>query len=342
LGKLLDVAYLIEYGSETRDLSSLELIYMLSSAEADSFSVFGESDEAWRVKGGNDQLPRAMANHLGLGSRVLLGWDFTAIRKESDGTYTLSFEVSGGGGAKEVRADYVVLAIPFTKLRTLDYARAGFDALKIEAITQQGGGRNGKLQLQFRKRLWNEQGPWGVSGGTSYSDTGSQLTWDPTRGQPGTSGIMVCYTGGERAAAAKLKHAYGNASDPNVLEDARTFLTQVEPLFPGLTAQWNGKASETLCHLDPRFYCSYSYWRVGQTQRFGGYERVPQGNVFFAGEHTSVDYLGFMEGAASEGVSAGQEMLALLPKRAPMPALPGRKHGRRGRGAAARQAPRQR
>ena len=34
--------------------------------------------------------------------------------------------------------------------------------------------------------------------------------------------------------------------------------------------------------------------------------------MFFAGEHTSIDFQGFMEGGASEGVRAAQEILAAI------------------------------
>ena len=310
LGSLLEVAYVIEYGAEATDLSALELTSMLSSSAVDAFSVFGASDERFRIQGGNQQIPLAIASHLGLGSAVKLGWEFQSIRSAAGNTYTLTFDVDGT--TKTVTADYVVLALPFTKLRTLDFAKAGFDALKTKAIQEQGGGRNGKIQMQFKSRLWNTQGPWGLSGGTVYADNGAQLAWDPSRGQPGTSGILVGYTGGDRTNQLKIQHPYGNNTNPDVVADAQAFLAQLEPIFPGLTAQWNGKVSETLAHLDPRFNCSYSYWKPGQASTFGGYERVRQGNVFFCGEHTSVDYLGFMEGAASEGVRAGKEMVTAI------------------------------
>jgi monoamine oxidase len=57
---------------------------------------------------------------------------------------------------------------------------------------------------------------------------------------------------------------------------------------------------------------SYSFWKVGQYTRFAGVEREPEGNVHFAGEHTSQDFQGFMEGGASEGVRAADEVLAAL------------------------------
>ncbi len=310
LGSLIDVAYRMEYGAETRDQSALNILSMLSGSEQDPLSILGVSDEKFRIKGGVDQLPRAMADHLGLGSTVQLGYRLEAIREESDGTYALSF--SADGTPTEVRADYVVLALPFGALRTLDYSKAGFDALKHRAIQEQGVGRNVKIQLQFDRRLWNEPGPWGVSGGTTYSDRGSQLTWDPTRGQPGTSGILVGYQGGDGADSTLLDHPYGNNGNPKVVADAKAFLAEIEPIFPGISAIWNGKVAETKPMRDWRFNGSYAYYKVGQTQVMCGYEHAPQKNVFFCGEHTSLDYLGFMEGAALEGQGAAEQVLSAL------------------------------
>jgi monoamine oxidase len=39
-----------------------------------------------------------------------------------------------------------------------------------------------------------------------------------------------------------------------------------------------------------------------------------QGNVHFAGEHCSINFQGYMEGGASEGVRAANEVLADLKK----------------------------
>ena len=58
LGQLLDVAYTIEYGADTTDQSSLNLVYLLGfQPNANRLVVFGESDERFHVRGGNEQLP---------------------------------------------------------------------------------------------------------------------------------------------------------------------------------------------------------------------------------------------------------------------------------------------
>ena len=109
--------------------------------------------------------------------------------------------------------------------------------------------------------------------------------------------------------------AFATAEHPAVRRAAAAFLERLEPVFPGASGLWNRRASQSLAHRDPNLGLSYSYWRVGQYQRLAGYERVPQGNVFFAGEHCSTDYQGYMEGAAAEGARAAEEVLAGLDQR---------------------------
>jgi monoamine oxidase len=88
----------------------------------------------------------------------------------------------------------------------------------------------------------------------------------------------------------------------------------MEPIFPGITAKWNGKAMLSTPFTDSNLLCSYSYWKPGQYTGFSGYEKVRQGNIHFAGEHCSQDFQGFMEGGSSEGVRAAKEILADLKK----------------------------
>lgn len=79
-----------------------------------------------------------------------------------------------------------------------------------------------------------------------------------------------------------------------------------------ISAYWNGNAASSLPRLDPLLKLSYSHWKVGQYQTIAGYEEVRQGNCLFAGEHTSIDFQGFMEGGALSGQRAAKEILADL------------------------------
>lgn len=312
-GKLLDIAYNIEYGAQTTDQSALNLVYVLGyNAKPGNFRIFGASNERYHIDGGNEQLPLAIVADLsGRGISIQTGMRMSSIARQSGGTYALSFD----GKSKAVIADHVIMALPFATLRKLDYARAGFDALKDTAIQQLGRARNAKLQLQFSQRLWNQSGPWpGISNGASYADTGYQNTWDVSRGQPGTRGILVDYTGGDVAGSFKPSTPYSDATSnaKQVNAYAKAFLTQLEPVFPGISAQWNGRATLSVPTLDPNLNCSYCYYRVGQWSTIGMYEVVRQANVHFAGDQCTQDFQGFMEGGAFTGVGAAKEVLADL------------------------------
>ena len=309
LGALLDVAYVIEYGADSTEQSALNLIFLLGfQPNASSLSIFGESDEKFHIRGGNQQLPEAMARYLG-GDAVRLGHRLTRIVETTSGRYKVTFDRSGG--TTDVTADIVVLALPFAVLNTLDISRAGFDALKQQAIAEQGRGHNGKLQLQYARRDWLGKGPWpGVSNGSSYADTGYQVTWEVTRAQAGTPGVLVFYSGGSTTDGAVTRSAFASANNGGVQTDTAIAQSQIAPVYPGLV--WNGKATQSLPHQSPFFGASYSFYRTGQYTTFCGYERVRQGGVLFCGEHTSIDFQGFMEGAASEGSHAAKQAIRLL------------------------------
>jgi monoamine oxidase len=51
---------------------------------------------------------------------------------------------------------------------------------------------------------------------------------------------------------------------------------------------------------------SYAAYRVGQWEAFGGAEGEQEENVYFCGEHTSIDYQGYMNGAAETGRSVAE------------------------------------
>jgi len=121
---------------------------------------------------------------------------------------------------------------------------------------------------------------------------------------------MVFYSGGSTTDAMVTGEAFATAANGGVLADVAIAQAQIAPVYPGLV--WNGKATQSLPHKSPLFNASYAYYKVGQTTTFGGYERVRQGGVWFCGEHTSVEFQGFMEGGAAEGRRAARELMRLI------------------------------
>jgi monoamine oxidase len=296
IGQLLDVAYNIEYGAESAEQSSLNLLYLLAYSGQGNLRIFGPSNEKYHVRGGNDQITDRLAQRLA--GQITLGSQLVAIRATAGGRWELTF--TQGAATKTVTADRVVLALPFSIMRaSVDFRRAGFERLKVTAIREQGMGTNSKLHLQFRSRPWRAQG----YNGETFSDRGYQNTWEVTRAQGGTPGILVNYTGGNVGAG------FGTGTPES---RAQQFLAQVEPVLPGVTGAWNGKATVDFWPGYEWTRGSYSFWKVGQYTKFAGMEGRRQGTCHFAGEHTSIDFQGYLNGAVETGARAAAEILGDL------------------------------
>jgi monoamine oxidase len=291
LGQLLDVAYNIEYGGECSLQSSLNMLYLLAFSGQGQLRIFGKSNEKYHVNGGNDQIPLALAGLLD--GQIALGMELTAIAQNRDGTYSLSFR----GAGRATIVDRVVLALPFSLLKAIDYSKANFGALKDTAIRNLPMGTNSKLHVQFSDRHWNTLG----NNGNTFADTGYQNTWEVTRGQPGKPGILVDYTGGTIGAS------FGDGTPES---RAQAFLGQLEPVLPGISSKYlAGRATIDFWTAYPWTKGSYSFWKVGQYTAFSGVEKLRRGKVHFCGEHTSQDFQGYLNGAVETGERVVNEIL---------------------------------
>ncbi|HET9781100.1 MAG TPA: NAD(P)/FAD-dependent oxidoreductase [Candidatus Dormibacteraeota bacterium] len=315
-GALLDSAYNQEYGLDMKQQSSLNILYLLAyqppGQPSGDFPWYGVSDERYHIAGGNQQLPLAIASHIQSASpqsTIRMQWRMTAIRANSDGSVTCTF--STPAGSTQQTFDAVILTTPFSVLRGLDYSGAKFDQLKTKAITLLGYGTNTKLNLQFDSRFWNGRGAWpGISDGNIYTDLPFEDAWDATRGQSGSTGIVVLFTGGTFGAGVNMPQPYTMTNGLASNSAVQQFLSQLDTVWPGAQKHWNGLATVSTPWSDPNLLGSYACWKVGQYTSFSGYEGVPQGNIHFAGEHCSINFQGFMEGGAQEGARAANEVLS--------------------------------
>jgi monoamine oxidase len=287
---LLEIAYTIEYGLEPDVTNCLNMLFLIST-DTMEFRLFGDSDELFHTKTGNDTFVTRLAEGLDPG-QIELDAALTAMREESDGNYTLTF--SRGGSTFEVAAEHVVLALPFTKLREVQLD-VDFPAVKKTAIAELGYGTNAKLMVGFSSRPWRAQG----SNGETFSDLPYQATWETSRLQPGASGIITNFTGGDQGVAMGEGTSEQRASD---------FLSEFDTVFPGVQAAYNGKVARFHWPTHPFTKGSYSAYKVGQYTKMAGAEIERYKNVHFAGEHTSLDAQGYMEGGALTGAMAAAEV----------------------------------
>ncbi len=305
---LLEVAYLGEFGLETDQQSAWNFLWQISPADPNNFLVFGASDERFTTATGNDAVPNGLAARLDA-SQIMLGYQLVAVAVRPDGRIVLTFQV--GGATKTAVFDHVVLALPFTLLRKVDLSGVTMSAVKTKAIQTLGYGTNAKLMVGFNSRVWLTPPTTGDGGtaypasdGMVYSDLPAlQNTWETSRLQAGNSGIITDFVGGN------LGVSIGTGTPQS---QAVTFLQAFEQIFPGATAASNGKLSRMHWPSFPWTLGSYSCYLPGQWTGISGAEIERVGNIHFAGEHTSLAFQGFMEGAAETGAMAAAEILTDL------------------------------
>ncbi|MEW5535097.1 flavin monoamine oxidase family protein, partial [Streptomyces virginiae] len=311
LGRFIDVAYNVEYGADTTEQSALALVLLMGyQPNPGNFNVWGLSNERYHIVGGNDQLPNAIAAALPSGS-VVMGRRLVAVRADADGTQILTFDDSGA--TRTAVADHTVLCLPLPVLQAVDTSAAGFDLRMKNLLRDARMGACTKLNMQFTGRPWRGTGPWpGVSAGDCFTDSEVQQTWDTTKLQPGTGGILLQYGGGSLARALTPATPFATESDPYVRRLADRMLTGIDAFFPGTEAAWTGRAQVSAWHRNPYSLGAYSYWPTGYLHRYAKYEGTAQGNIHLSGEHCSYDFQGFMEGGATEGERAAREVIAAL------------------------------
>jgi len=294
LRALLNVAYVGEYGRELSEQSVFNLLWLIDSETPDPFRIFGDSDERYHAHLGSDtfatRLSAALEREVELETRLV------RIRELPTGRLRLAFDRAGT--VREQDFDRVVLALPWTLLRQVELDVALPD-LKRQMIAELGYGLNSKHVLQFEGKPWRDQG----ESGSSFTDNGLQSTWDTARGQPGSSGLLTVFLGGDASEASRL----GSAE-----ERARGFLPAVERLWSGARERYRPwSALRMYWPTAPLALGSYACYLPGQAA-WSGSEGEPVGNLHFCGEHTSENFQGYMEGAAESGERAAAEVLATV------------------------------
>jgi len=289
---MLTVAYTGEYGLEIGEQSSLNLLTLIGSGE-EKIDLFGESDERYHIRGGNDQVPTRLNQRIP--RPVELEQVLEAVAPGTNGGYTLTFRK--GATSTDVQADAVILTLPFSTLRKVDLSKLDLPAAKLNAINNLGYGASSKVMAGFKTRVWKQQ----KSTGSVYTDLPFEQSWETVRYQGGTRGILTDFFGGDKALAIL---------DVDGAQAAADFAKQLENIYKGAQAAFDPAAVLVAdWPRQPFALGGYSCWKVGQFTTVKGAEPEPVGKLFFAGEHTSADYQGYMNGGVESGERAVAELL---------------------------------
>jgi monoamine oxidase len=90
------------------------------------------------------------------------------------------------------------------------------------------------------------------------------------------------------------------------------YLDDFDKLFPGVKQAYSGKAYYVWSPGDPHILGAYSYLKVGQYTGFNGIQPKREENLHFAGEQTSINFQGYVEGGLRSGYRCAREVAGRL------------------------------
>ena len=234
--------------------------------------------------------PTALAAPLG--QRLQLDTELVAVSHRGRGVRA---SVKHGRQVAQLPCDYLVFALPATLLRRIPITPA-LPPQQHDALVRLKYGRATKTLLQFSQPFWRVPGrprafgsplPWGA-------------VWDGNEEQRGSPGILALLAGGgasdatRRAGHARRRRGAGAIArlarrPPGELVAAHQISWDDDPWARGGYA-----------FFDPAFDPALRSWLA-----------QPCGPLFFAGEHTSLRWQGYMNGAIESGRRAAAEVAAV-------------------------------
>jgi monoamine oxidase len=244
----------------------------------------------FRIEGGNDRIAATVAKRLR--GALLLRTMIRRVVQHGD-RVTATIEALGQPHT-EITAQYFVCALPASTARGVLFDPA-LPQAQHDAIAHLRYGCATRLLLQFDRRFWRKRGR-PIAFGT---DLPTGAVWDGSEGQPGPQGVLSFLAGGNASTA--LQEILRAEGERGVLRRIE-WLGKPGKLLAAQTVVWDH---------DPLARGGYAYFDPGFDPLWRAWLARPTGRIVFAGEHTSIKYQGYMNGAVETGMRAAAEIAAL-------------------------------
>jgi monoamine oxidase len=245
---------------------------------------FGDQN-LFRIRGGNDLLPRALAKLLD--DRIVLDSPVTAIDQTAP---RVKVTVRGG---REFFADAVISTVPFTVLPEIA-VRPAWSAGKRRMFAEMKWENTVKVIAQTRTPAWLSRGVhgWPMAGG----DRSWERVIDITGNAPGGHGNTFFYLNGDKAREMLARPRQTRAEEivaafqsdmPDLFDDVIDIQDFAWPEQPWIRASFGGPPVG-------------GGWMIEEWTR-------PEDRIHFAGDFTSMKS-GWVEGAIESGLRAARQI----------------------------------
>lgn len=270
---------LMTLGGDSRMLSAL---YVLRQ-----YALLRGSRQFYKIRGGMELLPQAMA--ASLGDLVRYGAAVVRIDQSAD---PVRIDYMENDQRKSLSASRVIVTTPLSTLRDIDI-RPALSAPKQRAVHDLPYYPAVRILLQARSRFWHRSG----LSGYARTDQPAEI-WDATYDLEATSGILGATVGGEIGTEMLA------LSDAAALTRGRQI---VEVPFPRIRSEFHAGVTHQWAR-DPWSKGAFAVFHPGQMTSIMPHISTPEGRIHFGGEHTS-SWMGWMEGALQSGERCAREVL---------------------------------
>ena len=243
----------------------------------------------YRIKGGNDRLPLALIKGVDVrlsGRHVVRGIE------QTPGHVRIAVE-SREGALDHVHADYAIVTVPPPILLTWEFLpslpadqRQAFESLSYGAAT--------KAIVRFASRWWQRPKQPRAFG----TNLPIGAVWEAAEEQR-ESALLTLLAGG--SASASLQDLLAREGATGILDRARWLGSATPPLA----------IEDVVWERDPWARGGYGYFSRSFAPHLRDALARGFGRVLFAGDHTSREYQGYMNGAVESGQRVAKELVAL-------------------------------
>lgn len=243
----------------------------------------------YRVKGGNDRLAQGLSTFLN--DAVHLGSEVVNITQSPKKVFVTARDRHGAGNT--FRADYLVLAVPATIVRSMRFDPP-LPSSQDQAFSALAYGSATKTLLQFKRRFWR-----GRHHRYAYAtDLPLGTIWDANEEQRGRSGILTLLAGG--SLSQTTQKTMGAEGIDRILSALAWLGPAPRELLAFKQIRWEN---------DPWAGGGYAAFTTSYDPALRQWLTRPHGRCFFAGEHTSIRWQGYMNGAVESGLRAALDII---------------------------------
>lgn len=283
--------YLVNNGCNGRDLDLRELLDSTDFGESirhvsayAALAEYAESSEKnemdLKIKGGNGMLAQKLAEAIGHENILLQHFVSKVDQKGS------MARISCKNGAV-FTADKVICTLPTFSVNNIEWLPA-LPEEKINAIRSLQYARINKHPVLFSERFWPDDFDM-------VTDLPAHYFYNATKNQPGSKGVLISYTIGDKAAViADQDDAFHSSVIAQALQPA--FGDVRQKMMSHTNYYWGN---------DEFSKGAYALYKPGQWFSIMPVLKKPFRDTHFAGEHLA-DWQGFMEGAINTGEEAAK------------------------------------